>query len=75
MLDRSVRVIFAEIGVRSLSVGVFLAVRLGLAAAESEGPVGGAAITIVLAAGFGLFCERLGGSRRRLLLGIGRYIT
>lgn len=55
MPDRSVRVIFAGIGLGFLSVGVFLAARLGLAAAESKGPVGSAAIAIVLAAGFGLF--------------------
>ncbi len=55
MLDRSVRVIFAGIGTGFLLVSAFLAVRLGPAAAESEGPVGGAAIAIVLAAGFGLF--------------------
>lgn len=55
MLDRSVRVIFVGIGVGFLLVSAFLAVRLGPAAAESEGPVGGAAIAIVLAAGFGLF--------------------
>ena len=54
-LDRSVRIAFAAIGTVFISVSAFLAVRLGPAAADAEGPVGGAAIAIVLAAGFGLF--------------------
>ncbi len=55
MLDRSVRIVFASIGLGFIAVGGFLAVRLGPAAADAEGPVGGAAIAVVLAVGFGLF--------------------
>jgi len=55
MLDRSVRIAFAAIGLAFITLSGFLAVRLGPAAADAEGPVGGAAIAIVLAAGFGLF--------------------
>ncbi|MFO7926985.1 MAG: hypothetical protein ACQET5_08725 [Halobacteriota archaeon] len=55
MLDRSSRVAFVAIGMGFIALSAFLAVRLGPAAAESEGPVGGAAIAIVVSAGFGLF--------------------
>jgi hypothetical protein len=55
MLERSVRIAFVAIGTGFLAVSAFLALNLGPAAADSEGPVGGAVVAIVLAAGFGLF--------------------
>ncbi|MDR9382274.1 MAG: hypothetical protein RI560_11485 [Natronomonas sp.] len=55
MLGRSVRIAFVATGAGFLAVSAFLAVRLGPAAAASGGPVGGAAIAIVVSAGFGLF--------------------
>ncbi len=54
-LDRTVRFVFVGIGIGFLSLSAFLIRHLGPAAADAEGPVGGAAIAIVLAAGFGLF--------------------
>lgn len=54
-LDRTVRIAFVAIGCVFLSLAAFLVVRLGPAAAGSDGPVGGAAIAVLIAAGFGLF--------------------
>lgn len=54
-LDRTVRIAFVAIGCVFLSLAGFLLVWLGPVAAESDGPVGGAAIAILIAAGFGLF--------------------
>lgn len=55
MFDRAVRVAFVAIGSSFLALAVFLAARLAPAAADSDGPVGGAAIAVVIAAGFGVF--------------------
>ena len=54
-LAPAVRVAFVGIGSGFLALAGALLVRLGPAAADSDGPVGGAAIAILIAAGFGLF--------------------